>query len=460
MEELRMSVKERRKMELLVQVKKKKQSLISVALQLRVSYRQMKRIWKRYKHQGDAGLVHLARGRRSNRARPLEEQERVLELYVRRYPDFGPVLACEHLAKDDHIQVDHETLRRWLLANGLWEQRRTRAKHRKARERRACWGELIQMDGSEHDWFEGRGSRLTLMVMIDDATNRTLARFYPAEDTASAFDIFERYVRQNGLPGALYPDRDSIYVCTRESRIDEELSGRGPETQFARAMRELGVGLIPAYSPQAKGRVERRHQVFQDRLVKEMRLQNISTMEAANHYLDDEFLPYMNEHFTQPPSKPHDVHRRCPSRTELDMALCWKEPRTVAKDWTIRWKNLRLQIPPRYAHLRLPGRLVEVCEMRDGRRLAFYKGKNLSVQEAPPPMPFVSKPIIPVTFLHKPNSHHKPPANHPWLRKRPIQERPAPPLSSDELLGAHSRRAQSGAPLEAVLAGTTQRGHF
>lgn len=454
MEELRMSVKERRKMELLAQVMKKKQSLVIAALQLRVSYRQMKRAWKRYQQQGDAGLIHLARGRRSNRARPLEEQEAVLALYARRYRDFGPVLASEHLATDDHIQVDHETLRRWLMANGLWEKKRTRAKHRKARERRGCWGELVQMDGSEHDWFEGRGARLVLMVMIDDATNRTLARFYPAEDTAAAFDVFARYVQQNGLPGSLYPDRDSIYICTREARIDEELSGTGPETQFARALRELGVALIPAYSPQAKGRVERRHQVFQDRLVKELRLRGISTMEAANDYLDDEFLPDMNKRFTVPPREPHNAHRPCPSRTALDLALCWKATRTVAKDWTIRWKNLRFQIPDRYAHLRLPNHTVQVCELRDGRLRAFYKGKDLSIQEAPPPMPPVPKLMIPVTFLHKPKSGHTPAPDHPW-RHRMTRARPAPPLSSDELLGAHSRRAEGGAPSRATLTGVT-----
>jgi hypothetical protein len=448
MEELRMSVKERRKMELLTQVMKKKQSLISVALQLRVSYRQMKRIWKRYKAQGDAGLIHQARGRRSNRARPLGEQEAVLELYVRRYRDFGPVLASEHLAKDDHIEVDHETLRRWLLANGLWEKRRSRAQHRKARERRGCWGELVQMDGSEHDWFEGRGARLTMMVMIDDATNRTLARFYPAEDTASAFDVFDRYAQQYGLPGTLYPDRDSIYICTREARIDEDLQAIGPETQFARAMRELGVGLMPAYSPQAKGRVERRHQVFQDRLVKEMRLRGISTMEAANDYLDNEFLSDLNKRFTVPPREPHNVHRPCPSRPTLDLALCWKESRTVAKDWTVRWKNRRFQIPDRYAHLRLPGHVVQICQLRDGRMLAFYNGKNLPLQEAPAPMPPVPKPVIPVTFLHKPHSCHKPAPDHPW-RGMMREPRPTPDLLR-RAIQAHSRRSKGGTPLKCV----------
>ena len=451
MEELRMSVKERRKMELLAQVMKKKQNLISVSLQLRVSYRQMKRVWKRYKAQGDAGLIHQARGRRSNRARPLEEQEAVLALYAERYWDFGPVLASEHLAKDDHIQVDHETLRRWLLANGLWEARRARAQHRKARERRGCWGELVQMDGSEHDWFEGRGPRLTLMVMIDDATNRTYARFYPTEDTASAFDIFARYVQLHGLPGSLYPDRDSIYICTREARMDEDLQGRGPETQFARAMRELGVGIIPAFSPQAKGRVERRHQLFQDRLIKEMRLRGISTLEAANEFLDHEFLLDLNTRFTLPPRVPHNAHRPSPSPSALDLALCWKDSRTVAKDWTIRWENRRFQILARHANLRLPGQRIVVCRLRDGRMMAFYKNKNLSIQEAPPPMPPVPKPMIPVTFMHKPNSCHKPAPDHPW-RRRMTRARPAPPLSSDELLGAHSRRAEGGAPSRANLA--------
>ena len=178
----------------------------------------------------------------------------MLQRYIQRYPDFGPTLASEYLAKDG-LRVDHETLRRWLLEAGVWQKKRKRQKHRQYRERRAHPGELIQMDGSHHDWWEGRGERAVLMVMVDDATNRTYARFYEAEDTRAALDIFGRYARRYGLPQALYVDRDSIYECTRDSRIDEELRGQGPQTQFARAMKtldhpgELAPGQRPGGTP-------------------------------------------------------------------------------------------------------------------------------------------------------------------------------------------------------------------
>ena len=236
METIEMSTRERRRMGLMMRVKDGLLKLRVAAEMMRVSYRQVKRIWRRYRQEGDVGLVHRGRGRSSSRARPEAERKRAVALYGKQYKDFGPLLASEHLAEDHGIKIDHETLRRWLSSAGLWKTRCRREAHRAARERRPRRGDLVQIDGSEHDWFEGRGDRAVLMVMIDDATNRTLARFYTAEDTAAAYDIFERYVGLYGLPGALYPDRDSIYVCTREASLEEELANRGPETQFARAI--------------------------------------------------------------------------------------------------------------------------------------------------------------------------------------------------------------------------------
>ena len=210
-----MNTRERRRLTLLSRVKDGVLTLLLAAEMLQLSYRQAKRIWRRFREEADAGLVHRQRGRSSHRARPEAERQRALALYREEYVDFGPLLASEHLATEHDLHVDHETLRRWLIQAGLWEAQRKRASHRAARERRPRQGDLVQVDGSEHDWFEGRGPRAVLMVMIDDATNKTLARFYTAEDTASAYDIFARYVQQYGLPAALYPDRDSIYVCTR-----------------------------------------------------------------------------------------------------------------------------------------------------------------------------------------------------------------------------------------------------
>jgi len=276
-----LSTRERKRLELLSRVKDGVLKLVKAAELVGLSYRQMKRVWKRSRDEGDAGLAHRGRGRASNRRRDAGFRKRVLARYAKQYPDFGPTLASEYLAQEA-LPVDHETLRRWLLEAGLWRKQRRRQKHRQRRERRAHCGELIQMDGSHHDWFEGRRGWAVLMVMIDDATNRTYARFYEAEDTRAALDILGRYARRYGLPQALYVDHDSIYECTREARMDEELRGAGPQTQFARAMQVLAVDLIPANSPQAKGRVERRHGVFQDRLVKALRLLKISTVETAN----------------------------------------------------------------------------------------------------------------------------------------------------------------------------------
>jgi transposase-like protein len=405
---------------------------------MQVCYRQAKRILRRYHQEGDAGLVHKGRGQRSNRMRPVSERQRAVTLYTQQYAGFGPLLASEHLAEDHQIVVDHETLRRWLIRAGKWEARRQREAHRAARERRPRRGDLVQIDGSEHDWFEGRGARGVLMVMIDDATNTTLARFYGAEDTAAAYDIFERYVRLHGLPTALYPDRDSIYVCTREACLEEELAQVGPETQFARAMRELGVELIPAYSPQAKGRVERRHGLFQDRLVKEMRLRGISSIEEANAYLEGPFLKMINERYTVKARDPANGHQPRPTAAILALVLSWQEPRSVAKDWTIRWRNRRLQIDARHAALGLPGRRVIVVERRDGTLAICYGKRLLTFRDAPLP---ILPPPRPAMLLQPSRRTPTPPAaDHPWRRRQSPAYRLVPrPLPTS--YRAHSQRA-------------------
>lgn len=433
---IEMNTRERHRLAIMTRVSDGLLKLRVAGEMIKVCYRQVKRIWRRYQQEGDRGLVHKGRGQVSHHSHPESDRKRAVTLCAKEYAGFGPLLASEHLAMDHRLVVDHETLRRWLISAGLWESRRKREKHRIARERRPRRGDLVQIDGSEHDWFEGRGPRAVLMVMIDDATNVTLARFYAAEDFLAACGIFERYVGLYGLPAALYPDRDSIYVCTREASLEEQLAHVGPETQFARAMRELGVDLIPAYSPQAKGRVERRHGLFQDRLVKEMRLRGICTIEAANAYLDGIFLPLINKRYTVQPKDPVNGHRTRPSAATLILALSWQEPRTVAKDWTVRWRNRKLQIDARHAALDLPGRRVSVVERRNGTLAILYDKRLLSFRDAPPP----ALPSTPTATppLWRRSTAHTPAPDHPWRRYGVRHSRP-PPTS----YMAHSRGAES-----------------
>jgi hypothetical protein len=377
---LLMSRKERTRLGVMNNVKANALSLTAAAVLLALSYRQVKRLWRRYRDQGDAGLVHRSRGRVGNRRKEATLRERILARYQERYPDFGPTLAAEHLGREG-LKVDHDTLRCWLLAKGWWSLRRRRQKHRQWRERKACFGELVQMDGSHHDWFEGRRGRAVVMVMIDDATNRTYARFSEQETTLAAFDAFEGYVRRYGLPQGLYVDRDSIYRTDREPTVQEQLAGQEPLTQFGRAMKRLGVGLDLAHSPQAKGRVERRNGLLQDRLVKELRLAGISDLAGANRFLEERFLPELNRRFWVKPAQLADVHRGLPR--DLAEALCWEEERVVQRDWTVAWNGRWFQIERGHEGLCLAGKAVIVRALRDGSVQLLKEAQKLGWRELP-----------------------------------------------------------------------------
>lgn len=373
-----MSQKERTRMGVMKQLKARQVNLVAAAELLELSYRQLKRIWRRYQDQGDAGLVHLGRGRRSNRGKDGKTRERVLARYRERYADFGPTLAAEHLGREG-LEVDHETLRRWLLAKGWWTIQRRRQKHRQWRERKACFGELVQMDGSHHDWFEGRRGPAVLMVMIDDATNRTYAQFSEEETTRAAYDTFEGYVRRYKLPLGLYVDRDSIYETGREPTVAEQLAGEEPLTQFGRAMKGLGVKIKLAYSPQAKGRVERRNGLLQDRLVKELRLAGISDLEEANRFLEEKFLPELNRRFWVKPAQAADVHRPVPR--DLNELLSWEEARVVQRDWTVVWQGRWFQIESGHESLCLVAKKITVRQLRDGTVQLLCAGQKLKCRE-------------------------------------------------------------------------------
>ena len=429
MKGIRMSSKEIKRVELLSRVKGGELKLVKAAELSRVSYRQMKRVWGRYKEEGAAGVAHRSRGRKSNRGKGGEFRGKVLARYQERYGGFGPTLASEYLRREG-VEIDHETLRRWLLEEGLWTKVRKRGKHRAWRERRGHSGELIQMDGSHHDWFEGRGESAVLMVMVDDATGRTYARFYKGEETRSAMDMFMRYVKEYGIPRELYVDGDSIYKCTREARIDEELQGETPLTQFGRAMKKLGVEIVEAKSAQAKGRVERRNGVFQDRLVKAMRLEGIRTIEEANRYLEKEFLPEVNLRFTVRARESLDLHRSIPEGMDLREVLCFEEPRVVQNDWTVRWRNRYFQISRKHESLHLARRSVIVREHLDGSVSLEYRGEKLNYKELP------SRPQREQQrYEVKERVNYRPAANHAWRRYAAVG-RAVRSTSSDELCGS------------------------
>jgi Helix-turn-helix domain len=396
-----MSRKERIRLEALGRVKRGELTVVEASELMGLSLRQGRRVWRRFHDSGDAGLVHGLRGRASNRRFEEEFRARVIKRHQERYADFGPTLACEKLGEEG-LDLSPDTLTAMLKERGLWQRRRRRDRHRRRRERRACLGSMVQMDGSHHDWFEGRAAKCVLMVVIDDATNRTYARFYPAETTKAAFDVFGRWADRHGLSRSVYVDQHGIYR-------DEDHPDK--PTQFGRAMKELGVELILAHSPQAKGRVERRNAVFQDRLVKEMRLRNISDMAQANALLESFFLDDLNRRYAVRAAQQQDLHRALEAEIILEEVLCVQEGRVVGQDWCVRWQNRWLQIGPEHAPLHLAGKRVLVKQLGDGRLLVEHQGQRLTTKELGS-RPVPAQPKRPIVN----NRQWKPPADHPWKK--------------------------------------------
>lgn len=407
-----MSQKERVRLVVMEQVKENELSLVEAREVLGLSYRQTKRVWSRYRLLGEAGLVHGARGKPGQRGKPARLKARILARYDERYPDFGPTLAAEYLAAEG-LHVDHETLRRWRLAQGKPRLRRRRQRHRQWRERKPCFGAMVQLDGSHHDWFEGRAARCVLMVMVDDATNRVWAQFFAEETTHASYDMVEEWSRRHGLPQSLYVDRDSIYRCEGVGSIADQLAGKEPQTQFERAMETLAVELILANSPQAKGRVERMNGVLQDRLVKALRLEALSEMKAANTFLRQKFLPAFNRKFEVKAASQADVHRKAPRN--LEEILSWQEERVVQRDWTLVHERRWYQLDRHHEALSLAGKKVTVRTLRDGtvqleRGGVKLRWKELQARPVRAVEPAIEKP--------RPVKEWKPAAEHPWRGMR------------------------------------------
>lgn len=416
METISMNRRERHRLEMFSRVRRGEITLVKASELLKLSYRQTKRCFGRYQEEGDKGLVHRLRGQPSNRQTGVRQKRRVLSLYEKKYGDYGPTLATECLAEEDGVRVPAETLRQWLLSVGLWRKQRRRRPYRQRRARKEYFGELVQMDGSHHDWFEGRRDWAVLMVLIDDATSEVFAWFSAEETTLAAMEAFRGYVERYGLPRALYVDRDSIYRCDRESTIAENLAGKEPTTQFGRAMEELDVNVIMAHSPQAKGRVERVHGTLQDRLVKALRREKLHDLTLANRFLREEFLPAFNRRFVKPAARPGDLHRRVPRGLDLGRVLSIRETRVVQNDWTLRFENRWFQLAELHQKLALASRPVTVCRRLDGRLELLYGGRALSYRELPAPP--ARKPEEGVPEIRS-NQGQRPSADHPWRRGLP-----------------------------------------
>jgi hypothetical protein len=373
---------------------------------LSLSGRQIRRIVKRIRSEGDRGAVHKSRGRPSNRRIPHKIKDRVIRLYRAQYKDFGPTLTSEELLERDRIEISDETLRRWLIEAGDWKKSRKRGRHRQWRERKHHYGEMVQMDGSHHAWFEDRGGPYVLMSYIDDATGEAFGRFYEYEGTIPAMDSFKRYIKKNGLPMRVYLDKHSTYKSTAKPTIEDELNDVGPLSEFERALRELGVEVSHAHSPQAKGRIERLFRTLQDRVVKQMRLRGIRTIEEGNPFLE-EYLPLYNKRFSVRPKEKDDLHRPLVKGVDLDAILCIKTERALRNDFTVAHNRKLYQIAEMIKVSK-----VMVQDRIDGSMIMIHKGRALRFKEITErPLREKKEPVV-----ARRRKSYIPPSDHPWRR--------------------------------------------
>jgi hypothetical protein len=428
-----MSKRELGRVEVLARVKSKQLRVVDAAPLLRLSYRQAKRLWRRYREEGAAGLKHRGAGRASNRAHEAKFRRKVLRLVREKYSGavgerFGPTLTTEHLESEDGVKVAVETLRQWMLAEGLWSRERKRRQHRKRRERKEHFGELVQMDGSFHAWLEERGPEGCLIDMVDDASNTTWAQLGEQETIWAVADALRAWIERYGVPLALYVDWKNLYK--RPATPGERLRGEEPITQFGRMCAKLDIEVIAASSPQAKGRVERVHGTHQDRLVKKLRRKGIISHEAANVYLRSEYLAEHNRRFARAAARKEDYHRRAPRAVELDQIFRLETERTVSEDWVVRYGNRFFQLEPQRRNYAPARSKVLVCEGRNGGLAIEYRDRPLCWREiAAPAKPQVldtparnARPHVPISVKKR---KWTPPANHPWHQavRREVQKR-------------------------------------
>ncbi len=376
-----MSIRELKRAEVLAQVKAGALTLLAASGLMGVSYRQAKRLWKRFRRRGAIGLRHRSAGRRSNRRTRAALRRRVVKLVKREFGGdatherFGPTLAAEHLLEEYQVRVHHETLRRWMLVAGLWSRARAASPHRKRRERKAHFGELVQMDGSFEAWLEDRAPTACLMHLVDDATGRCDGRSEPQETIWGAVRSLRRWIEQYGIPQALYTDWKNVYV--RKPTVAEIAAGEVALTQFGRMCARLDIRIIPANSPQAKGRVERGNGTHQDRLIKKLRRARLADYDQANAFLAARYWSAHNDRFARPPASPEDFHTAMPKGVDLAQVFRLETTRTVSNDWVVQHDTRLLQIDRRQ-RVHPPARsTVLVCEYEDGHLEVWYRGERM-----------------------------------------------------------------------------------
>ncbi len=387
-----MSVKEIERLKVVTDVTEKRISQKIASKRLNLSSRQIRRLIKRFKTQGAKGLANKHRNTVSNRKLPDDLRLKVLELYKQNYPDFRPTFFCEKLYELHNIEISKETARKWLLNEGLWKRERKIKLRKSLRERKPCFGEMLQLDGSKHDWFEGKRDKAVLMSFIDDATGMVYALFYEYEGTIPAMDLLKNYILEYGLPMSIYSDKHTTYKSPDKDAL----------SQFGRALSELGIELIHANTPQAKGRIERSFSTLQDRLVKEMRLKNIRGIETANNFLK-EYLPVFNSKFNVIAFDNTDVNVKIDANIDLDSYLCIKAQRTVKNDNTVSYDAKIYQLE---SFIR--AKTVTVEEHMDGSVHIKHNGMPIKYKE------IIKRPVKEVKKIIKLRKTYSPPLDHPW----------------------------------------------
>lgn len=426
MDTIEMSGKELTRLEVMQRLKGKRMTQAEAGRVLGISVRQVKRLYRAYREQGAKGLVSRKRGKASNHQLKAEVVEQARDLLHAHYSDFGPTLAHEKLEEEHKLRISRERVRQLMIAEGLWKAKRAkRVAVHQMRERRACVGELVQIDGSDHTWFEERGPRCTLLVYIDDASGQLMELWFVDHESFFGYaEATRHYVERHGRPLALYSDKHGIFRVNQGQGLGEGVG----ITQFGRACQELDIQILCANTPQAKGRVERANQTLQDRLVKELRLAGISDQAAGNAFLEG-FRQDFNRRFAVAPRSSHDAHRPLLAGQDLARILSHQETRTLTKNLTVQYGKSIFQIQtqrPAYALRNAP---VTVCETSDGTITILYQNQPLDYtvfQRQPRQAVEVSAKTIDHELSH-PEKAHKPAADHPW--RKPYKPIPVPSRS-------------------------------